>query len=187
MVGPGLASFLIRALSAPLALLVDALGFVVAGFSVRSIRRPEPSAAVADDGPTMAEQVAEGLRYVARHHLLRWTAVFIGAMNTVGAALNVVLVLFEARVLHFSAGTIGLVFLLGNLGFVVGAPLVRGVTARLGIGGTRCPPRPWNCAPTPWCSCVPTPSEPATPVAQSRWFLGITHPPRPGCILPTGG
>jgi MFS family permease len=136
LVGPGLAGFLIRALSAPVALLVDALGFVVAGFSVRRIRRPEPAPTVADDDPTMAAQVAEGLRYVARHHLLRWTAVFIGAVNTVGAALNVVLVLFEARVLHFSAGTIGLVFLLGNLGFVLGAPLVRGVTARLGMGRT---------------------------------------------------
>ena len=136
LVGPGLAGFLIRALSAPLALLVDALGFVVAGLSVRRIRRPEPAVAVPDDDPTMREQVAEGLRYVARHPLLRWTAVYIGAVNAVSAALNVVLVLFEARVLHFSAGTIGVVFLLGNLGFVLGAPLVRSVTARLGIGRT---------------------------------------------------
>ena len=84
----------------------------------------------------MREQVSEGLRYVAGHYLLRWTAVYVGATNVVGAALNVVLVLFEARVLHFSAGTIGAVFLLGNVGFVVGAPLVRGVTARFGIGRT---------------------------------------------------
>lgn len=136
LVGPGLAGFLIRALSAPLALLVDALGFVVAGLSVRRIRRPEPSVVVSEDDSTMREQIAEGLRYVARHPLLRWTAVYTGAVNGVGAALNVVLVLFEVRVLHFSAGTIGVIFLLGNLGFVLGAPLVRSVTARLGVGRT---------------------------------------------------
>jgi MFS family permease len=136
LVGPGLAGFLIRAFSAPLALLVDALGFVVAGLSVKRISRSEPAVTALDDGLTVREQVAEGLRYVAGHYLLRWTAVYVGATNAVGAALNVVLVLFAARVLHFSAGTIGAVFLLGNLGFVLGAPLVRRVTARLGIGRT---------------------------------------------------
>jgi MFS family permease len=136
LLGPGLAGLLIRALSAPVALLVDALGFVVAGFSMKHIRRPEPAVAVLDDGPTRREQAAEGLRYVAGHYLLRWMAVYVGASNVVGAALNVVLVLFEARVLHFSAGLIGAVFLLGNLGFVLGAPMVRSVTARLGIGRT---------------------------------------------------
>ena len=136
LAGPGLAGLLIKALSAPVALLVDALGFVVAGLSMKHICRPEPVVAVPEDAPTMREQMAEGLRFVAGHQLLRWTAVYVGATNVVGAALNVVLVLFEARVLHFSAGTIGAVFLLGNLGFVLGAPMVRRVTARLGIGRT---------------------------------------------------
>jgi len=126
---------LIRALSAPLALLTDALGFLAAGLSVSRIKRSEP-AVVSEDGSNVRAQVAEGLRYITRHELLRWTAVYTGAVNAVGAALNVVLVLFEVRVLHFSAGTIGLIFLLGNVGFVIGAPLVRRVTGRLGAGRT---------------------------------------------------
>jgi MFS family permease len=135
LVGPGLAGILIRALSAPLALLTDAVGFLVAGVSVGRIKRPEPGVVFEDDSGVRA-QVAEGLRYIARHELLRWTAVYTAAVNAVGAALNVVLVLFEVRVLHFSAGTIGLIFLLGNVGFAIGAPLVRRVTARLGVGRT---------------------------------------------------
>jgi Na+/melibiose symporter-like transporter len=136
LVGPGLAGFLVRALSAPLALLADAFGFAMAGLSVRSIRAPEPVPPRSVAEPSMAGQVAEGLAYVARNDLLRWIAVGTGASNFVGAALNVVLVLFEARVLHYSAGTIGLVFFLGNVGYLVGAPLVRKVTARLGAGRT---------------------------------------------------
>ena len=134
--GPGLAGLLIRVLSAPLALLMDALGFVVAGFSVGRIHRPEHAVTVVTSDTTVREQVVEGLRYIAGHHLLRWTAVYIGSVNAVSAALNVVLVLFEVRVLHFSAGTIGLIFLLGNLGFALGAPFVRHVTARLKLGRT---------------------------------------------------
>ena len=37
------------------------------------------------------------------------------------------LVLSEARVLHYSAGKIGLVFFLGNVGYLIGAPAVRAV------------------------------------------------------------
>jgi MFS family permease len=136
LVGPGLAGYLVRALSAPLALLADAFGFAVAALSVRSIRAPEPAPAGPEDDPGMVGQVAEGLSYVAHNDLLRWIAVGTGASNFVGAALNVVLVLFEARVLHYSPGTIGLVFFLGNVGYLVGAPLVRRVTGRLGVGRT---------------------------------------------------
>ena len=136
VVGPGLAGYLVRALSAPLALLADAFGFAVAGFSVRSIRAAEPVPDSPGRGAGMAGQVAQGVAYVTRNELLRWIAVGTGASNFVGAALNVVLVLFEARTLHFSPGTIGLVFFLGNFGYLFGAPLVRKVTARLGVGRT---------------------------------------------------
>lgn len=134
--GPGLAGYLVRALSAPLALLADAIGFAVAGLSVHRIRAAEPTSAEPSEQLGMAKQVAQGLAYVTHHQLLRWIAVGTGAWNFVGAALNVVLVLFEARVLHYSAGTIGLVFFMGNVGYLVGAPLVRKVTARLGVGRT---------------------------------------------------
>ncbi|MDA8302992.1 MAG: MFS transporter [Actinomycetota bacterium] len=134
--GPGLAGFLIRALSAPLALLADAIGFVVAATSVQTIEAQDPPPAERADDAGVARRVVEGLSYVTHHELLRWIAVGTGAWNFVGTALNVVLVLFEARVLHYSAGTIGLVFLLGNVGYVIGAPLVRKVTARLGVGRT---------------------------------------------------
>ena len=134
--GPGVAGFLIHALSAPFALLADALGFAVAATSVHSIKAEEPPVVDQLEEPGMARRVAEGLLYVTRHELLRWIAVGTGAWNFVGTSLNVVLVLFEARTLHYSAGTIGLVFFLGNIGYAIGAPMVRKVTARLGVGRT---------------------------------------------------
>lgn len=134
--GPGLAGVLVHVLSAPLALLADAFGFIAAGLSVRSIKAPEPARRSGDDDDGMLRRVVEGVAYVTRHDLLRWIAVGTGAWNFVGTALNVVLVLFEARVLHYSAGTIGLVFFMGNVGYLIGAPLVRMVTSRLGVGRT---------------------------------------------------
>ncbi len=136
LVGPGLAGYLIRLLTAPVALLADAIGFAVAGTAVRLIKSAEPEPVAPEAQGGLAAQVAQGVSYVTRNELLRWIAVGTGASNFVGASLNVVLVLFEARVLHYSAGTIGLVFFLGNVGYLVAAPLVRVVTARLGVGRT---------------------------------------------------
>ncbi len=135
LAGPGLAGLLIRALSAPVALLADAAGFVAAGLFVGRIKRPEPQPPKLKKRGWLAD-IAEGVNYTARHQLLRWIAVGVASWNAVSSALNVALVLFESRVLHFSAGTIGLIFLLGNIGFVVGAPAVRRVTQRLGLGRT---------------------------------------------------
>jgi MFS family permease len=143
LAGPGLAGLLIGVLSAPLALLADSLGFLITACSIAGIKRSEPAppgmpgpATVEGDPPRLRQQILEGLRYVTGHRLLRWTATATGGFNAITMALNVVLVLFEARVLHLSAGTIGLVFMVGNIGFVLGAFAVRPLTVRLGIGPT---------------------------------------------------
>ncbi|HZD64606.1 MAG TPA: MFS transporter [Acidimicrobiales bacterium] len=135
LAGPGLAGVAVGALSAPVALLADALGFLAAACCVAGIRRPEPRPTRAAKSRLVPE-VGQGLGYVMGHRLLRWTATATGCFNAVEMALNVVLVLFEARVLHFSPGLIGLVFMLGNIGFILGALAVRPITARLGIGPT---------------------------------------------------
>jgi hypothetical protein len=188
LVGPGLAGLLIRALSAPVALAVDALGFVVAGLSMKRIRRPEPVVPVLENGPTMREQVAEGLRFVAGHHLLRWTAVYVGATNAVGAALNVVLVLFEARVLHFSAGTIGAVFLLGNVGFVLERPWCAGSPPVWGSDG-RCSWAPWWAGRPRCCSRWPGRPMPSPcwwwAGSSGRWHPRSTGSTRSACAWPS--
>lgn len=135
LAGPGLAGVLAGALSAPVAVLVDALGFLGAALSLGSIRRSEATPAEGERR-ALGEGVREGLGFVLRHPHLRRIAACTAAFNMVAAALNVVLVVFEAQVLHLSAGMIGVVFFLGNLGFLVGASLIRPVASRLGIGPT---------------------------------------------------
>ncbi len=143
LAGPGLAGLLIGALSAPLALVADSLGFLMTACSIAGIKKGEPPPSGApgpgkagEDRPGLRGQILEGLRYVTGHRLLRWTAAATGSFNAITMALNVALVLFEARVLHLSAGTIGLVFMVGNVGFVLGALAVRPITVRLGMGPT---------------------------------------------------
>lgn len=135
LAGPGLAGVLVGWLTAPVALLADATGFAAAGLLVWRIRRPEPRSAGREPGG-VGGQIGEGLRFVLGRADLRAIAVFTGVANAVGAALNVVLVVFEARVLHLGPGEIGLLFLVGNLGLVLGAVGVSAFTDRFGLGPT---------------------------------------------------
>lgn len=135
LAGPGLAGVLVGWLTAPVALLADAAGFALAGLFVWRIRRPELRPAGRERGG-VGGQIGEGLRFVLGRADLRAIAFFTGVANAVGAALNVVLVVFEARVLHLGPGEIGLLFLLGNLGLVLGAVGVSALSNRFGLGPT---------------------------------------------------
>ena len=97
--GPGLAGFLVRALSAPLTLLADAIGFVVAAISVQTIEATDPLPADRPDEAGVARRVAEGLSYVARHELLCWIAVGTGAWNCVAVASVLATALSKLRLL----------------------------------------------------------------------------------------
>ena len=48
--GPGIAGVLIRAFSAPIALIVDAMTFVVSAIAIQTIRAPEPKPSLSDEG-----------------------------------------------------------------------------------------------------------------------------------------
>src|SRR5262249_25548021 len=69
--GPGLAGILVQALSAPIALLVDALSFVVSVVSLDLIHAPEPAPAAAAKRPSFGRDLRDGTATVFKSPLLR--------------------------------------------------------------------------------------------------------------------
>lgn len=136
LLGPGLAGALVQAVAAPLALLADAAGYLLSGVLLVSIRRPEPVPARSDDAPSSWAAVVEGLRFVLGQPLLRSVAACTALLNLSGAALLTELVVFEVHDLHLSPGSVGAIFLVGNLGLVPGVALIRWLAQRYGIGPT---------------------------------------------------
>ncbi len=138
--GPGLAGGLIQLVTAPLAVLADAVSFLVSAVFVSTIRRHEPAPAVAGrEDPArargrMRREIAEGLRYVLGHRLLRWIAVTTASSNLFGSMITAILVLYLVRQLGMSPGLIGVVMTVGNLGWLVGAVLAGRLGARFGTG-----------------------------------------------------
>jgi MFS family permease len=82
----------------------------------------------------MRTQIAEGMRYVWHHRLLRPIALCTATSNLFSSMWAATVVLFMVRTLHLKAGVIGLVFAAANVGFLLGAALVGRVTRWVSLG-----------------------------------------------------
>ncbi|MDT0215487.1 MFS transporter [Rothia sp. ARF10] len=134
--GPALAGGLIQALTAPVALVVDALSFLASAVLISRVKvedRPvEPS------GESLLRRAREGMRLVLRHRYLRASLACVSTINFFNFVAAALLILFASRELELSAGAIGLTLGIGASGGVLGAVLAGRVTRRLGVGRTIC-------------------------------------------------
>jgi len=138
--GPPLAGLLIGALTAPIAIVLDALSFVGSALFIFAIRRHEPAPEVKRDAEGrrtgMLVEMREGLGYVLGHRLLRNIAACTSTGNLFGSMAWTVVLLYLVRELHMGAELIGLIFGVGSVGFLVGALLPARIQRRIGLGPT---------------------------------------------------
>jgi MFS family permease len=159
LVGPGLGGLLIQILTAPFALLVDALSFLWSAAWVSAIKKRTPKPERKPDRH-LGREIAEGLRFVFGNRLLRSIAMCTGSsnlFNTVGMAVIMVLL---ARELDLSPGVIGLMTSVSAVGALVGSVVARRVADWLGQG------------PTIWVSALfSAPFGFVAPFVQRDWTL----------------
>ena len=133
--GPGLGGVLVGAITAPYAIVADAVSFVWSGLLVTGIRGREERSAPTET-PNMKRELIEGLRYILGDRRWRAISLYVSTVNFCWAAAFSIFLVYAVRELHLSPGKIGLIFALGNLGSLVGAVLSGRVARRLGIGRT---------------------------------------------------
>jgi MFS family permease len=138
LAGPALGGFLIQWFRAAFAIVADAISFLFSGFFIFGIRAQEPPAATVEETAgrlrTLTREVKEGLRYVLGHRVLRLVAGSTGTSNFFSSMLMAVFLVYAKRELNYSAGAIGLIFALSNVGVLVAAVLARRITARIRLG-----------------------------------------------------
>jgi hypothetical protein len=125
--------WLVQALSAPLALLIDALSYLASAVLILRIRtvEPPPAPAVAADARARWRQITAGMREIARSRELR--AITAAAMLVTGAQqmIGTVYMLFVYRELGFAAGPLGMLFALGAVSSLAAAFAAERVPERL--------------------------------------------------------
>lgn len=121
------------ALAAALPLALDGAGFAVAALLILTVggtyRPPR-----ADVRTTVRRDVGEGVRWLARHRLLRGLTLISAATGFTQSMTTGVLVLYVLEVLRLPSGAFGLVVLGAGVGGLLGGVLTAPLTRRLGRG-----------------------------------------------------
>lgn len=133
--GSGVAGYLVQWLTAPFAVAVDAVSYLVSALWLRTIRLAEPAPA-RTARRHLAAEIAEGVRFVWRQPILRAIAANTGTVLFCQAANDSIMVVFLLREVRLAPGTIGLLGTAGLLGALASASLTGRIAARLGTART---------------------------------------------------
>jgi MFS family permease len=134
VLGPGLAGALIKAVGAPLALVVDAALLLVSVLILRGLKLTERLAAT---GPLrFVPELLEGLNFVRRNALLVAAAATVGLWQLFHHAAVVVQILFATRVLGMNESQVGLAFIGLGAGTVAAGFFGDRIAKRMGPGPT---------------------------------------------------
>jgi len=133
--GPGVAGGLVQLVTAPFALLVDAASFIASALLLAGIRVAE-SPRPRDADSRVREEIGEGVRWVWRHPVLRPLTGATGILAFFNSLLEAVYLLYLTRHLALAPATLGVIFALGGIGFLLGAVAAERVARRVGVGRT---------------------------------------------------
>ena len=139
--GPALGGGLIGLVTAPLAILVDAVSYVGSALFVFAIRKREPVPDPHHDEHgrrrgSLLSEVRDGLRYVIGNPYLRGIAAATGTANLFNNIAFATLIVYAVRELGLSPAEIGVVFGIGNLGSLAGAVTADRIRRGFGLGRT---------------------------------------------------
>lgn len=150
---------LIQALTAPYAVLVDALSFLWSAGWLAAIRTRPPKPYRKPDRH-LRREIGEGLRFVLGNRPLRAIAMCTGSFNLFSSMAYAVFYLLLARDLHISAGVIGLIMSTSAIGGVLGSLVASKFAAKVGHG------------PAIWISVAAIgPCHFVTPFVHNDWTL----------------
>ncbi len=134
--GPSVAGLLIQVISAPLAVVVDAVSYLFSSISFRLIRQTEPPRPPRPPGTSALTEIREGLAVVAGSPILRVLIISVGVRTFFGNFYGALYDLYAIRDLGLTPAVLGIVVSAGGIGALIGSLLAGRVQKRLGLGRT---------------------------------------------------
>jgi MFS family permease len=144
ILGPGFGGYLIGILTAPVAVIVDAVSYLASALFVFTIKGSE-AAIPKSNGPRgsrmdrlrgFSGEIREGLAFVVGHPYLRMIAASTSTSNLFSNISFGIYLVYVVRVLGLDPLRIGLIFSLGSIGTFVGALVANRIASRIGVGRT---------------------------------------------------
>ena len=136
VIGPFLGGVLVGVLTAPFAILVDAVSYLVSAVMLRRIESEEAEPPAPAPHESVWGQIGDGLKFVGHEPTLRALAGCSAVTNFSGWVFLSVYIIFMERELGLGATSIGLVFAAGGVGALIGSILAGRLASRFGTGLT---------------------------------------------------
>jgi predicted MFS family arabinose efflux permease len=133
LVAPGFAGLLIQWLTAPYAVLLNAIGFLVSIGLLRKLNANDPKPPPSNKHPL--RDIQDGILFIWRHPLLRKLAWAAGCWHMLFYGFVALHVIFATRELGMSAGMLGAAQMVGGVGVLASSLLLKPLTRRYGATG----------------------------------------------------
>ncbi len=133
--GPAVAGFLVQLISAPLAILLDALSYLISGLLLLTVRPLVPEVAPGKDIPRdLRQEIRAGLAWVYRNPVTTPLAVTGHIWFVFQGIIATAYTVFAYRALGLSVAAVGVTLAIGGVGSVIGATASGWVGRRMGVG-----------------------------------------------------
>jgi MFS family permease len=132
----GIGGFLIQVFTAPIAIAIDAVTFVVSAVLLATIRRKEPTPKPKAQRASVVREIRDGMRIVAGSPVLRALALSHGGTHILWGIFGTSYLLFAVDELRLGPAAIGIIAGLGGIGSLAGSALAPAFVRRIGIGNT---------------------------------------------------
>jgi MFS family permease len=134
--GPALGGALVQAVTAPIALLADAVSFLASAALTATIRRREAPAPRPTVTPGVWADLTAGMRWLRANAVLSPLLTCVALANLAWFGQQALLVLYATRELSLPPALLGIVLAAAGPAGLASAVLVGRITTRLGLGPT---------------------------------------------------
>jgi|SRR5215208_581217 len=132
--GPGIAGVLVELLTAPVAMLLDALSYLWSAALLGRIRAPERPAGIETDETSMLADIAAGVRACVADPLVRPMLLADAVAYLFGGFFLALYMLLALETLGLSPAVVGLIISVGGVGAFAGAFIARPLGRVAGAG-----------------------------------------------------
>ncbi|MDP9796350.1 MFS family permease [Catenuloplanes nepalensis] len=132
--GPSAGGLLVQAITAPFALIADAVSYLGSAFLLLRIRPDESAAVSTPDSGSGKGGVLGGLRFIARSAVLRSLLLGVTVLNLFNYVFHALFILYVTTTLGLSPGQLGVLIGAASVGGLLGAAVTGPLTRRFGVG-----------------------------------------------------
>ncbi|MFJ3235688.1 MFS transporter [Streptomyces sp. NPDC086787] len=133
--GPAIAGLLLKVVSAPVVLAIDAVAYVVCVGFLATINDTEPSRSEQEERRSrLTQDVLAGVRLVVGHSVLRRLTISVGVSNFFATIIMTLMPLLILKTLGLGAVVMGIVLGVGTLGGLIASFTLSKIRARLSAG-----------------------------------------------------